>query len=460
MILPPFFAAIPAEIDATAAMTAGASAIVGNTGSANYALALASADVFMWARITRPRTGFVFDASGRYGRALATAETPMRPEDLALRARGRFDAVTSPLTNLSFAADGLVASRLGLRASTELAARDPFLVNRVLYGVGSRLGLSAATSPSSMLRFDVNYAQAGAVAADSPKAVGVDSHSLMAGFTGTYQFAPRLRIGAITRAGFTHFEHALLDVDLTRGPADVATFSVLWTTRWELSARSIATMVMGLTAASPPPLLKDASTVFAPDGRFEVRWFGRRMGGTAGATIGYRSLGPRIGFGMDYGAFVDGWVRPFSGADYRHVLAHVVARARRGIAPLAASPPLGVSAAVPMSGDFTTTAFALGATVSGPIRLGLLLTGGVDIEFVSARIDPTPVGSGPPLTFRSLFTLGISAITSTDPARRLPRDPLQAADDAGRAAPRRAPPGRGSAPAGEGAESFWDEDDE
>ena len=177
-------------------------------------------------------------------------------------------------------------------------------------------------------------------------------------------------------------------------------------------------------------------------------------------TMGYRSLGPRIGFGMDYGAFVDGWVRPFSGAGYRDVLAHIVANARQGTAPLAATPPLGVFPAAPISGDFSTTAFALGATVTGPIRLGLLLTGGVDIEFVSARIDPTPVGGDPPRTFRALFTLGITAIASTDPARRLPRDPLLAPDDAERAVPRRASPGGGSAPAGEGAESFWDEDDE
>src|SRR5688572_20762992 len=114
-MFPPFFAALPADVDATATMTPTTSAIVGASGDARYATMLASAEGSLWARILRPSNVFVIDVFGRYGRALATTGTTAPPTDLATRARVRFDTAISPRTNFLFITNAFVSSRIGLR---------------------------------------------------------------------------------------------------------------------------------------------------------------------------------------------------------------------------------------------------------------------------------------------------------------------------------------------------------
>ncbi|MBK9263733.1 MAG: hypothetical protein IPM54_28505 [Polyangiaceae bacterium] len=460
-MLPPFLAALPAEVDVLATATPTTTAMVGTIGDSRYAMVLASANVSLWARILRPRNAFIFDVSGRYGRALAATDTIPAQQDIAARARARLDVTTSSRTRFTFMSNGFVSSRIGLRADDDLVVRDPFMTNRVLYGFGAQPSFQAITSPRTSFRFDVQYAQAGAVSADSPEAVGIDTHALTANATATMQLAPRIAIGPIARIAMTHFEHALLDVNLTRGHADVMSASVLGLARYDITARTQATAVVGLTAATAPPQTKDTSTLISPDARFELRSFGPRVGGSAGVALGYRSLGPRIGFGMDYSGFLDGWVRPFSGGNYRDVLAHVVARARRANSILAIAPQSdGAVIGNSQTGKLATTAFALGAAVTSPIRVGWNFSAGIDLELVSTRVDPEPRGGQPREIFRALFTVGLTAITSTDPLRRLPRDPFQLPGDPRGAAARRAAARTGSQPQPNDVGDFWDEESE
>jgi len=467
-MLPPLFAVIPAEIELTATATPTTSAVVGAAGDSRYAMMLASADLSLWTRVLRPRTAFSVDVSGRYGRALAVTGSAPAPQDLAVRARGRFDLMSSPKTNLGFVSYGFVSSRMGLRASDDLDVRDPFMTNRFLYGFGAQPSFSAMASPLTLLRFDVQYAQAGAIAGDSPDAVGIDTHAVTASFAAMTRLAPRFSAGPVARIGVTHFEHALLDASLTRGPADVAFLSLLGSARYEVSPRKSVLAIVGLTVASPPPQARDAAPVFSPDARFEIRSVGQRFGATAGVAMGYRSLGQRIGFGMDYAGFVDGWVRPLSGGARRDVLAHVVARVRRADTPLPVTTDQGFgakdAAGNPQpqmfnqgTGKLTTTAFAFGTSVSAPFRLGWSLRAGIDLEFVSAHVDSELRGGQPPEMFRGLVTLGIMAIASTDPRRRLPRDPFQGSDDARGAATRRAPREAESMRQPDDVGDFWDD---
>lgn len=460
-MLLPFLAALPAEIDTSASLVPTASAVVATAGTSQFMMALVAADASLWTRIRRPRTSFIFDVSGHYGRALAVTGTTSAPQDLAARARGRFDVASSPRSNLIFSADGFISSRIGLRASDDLAVRDPFSVNRVLNGWSVQSSASLRLSPRGSLRFDVNYAQMGAVAADMPEAVGIDTHSVTASATAAFQSTRRFSIGPVVRFGWTHFNHALLDVNFTRGPAEVTSFSLLGSARYDFSARTRASVMAGVTLASAPPQAPDIKLVVAPDLRFDVRTLGRRLGGSATASLGYQTVGPRIGFGMNYAGVLDGWARPFYGGNRRDVLVHVVARARWANALLGGDSLTPAHATTETNtGTLTTTAFALGTSMSGPLRLGWSLSGGIDVEFVSMRIDPLPPRGDPPPAFRALFTLGLVATTSSNPWRLLPRDPLAPPDDGRMAEPRRAVRRSLSTTASENYDDTSEENDE
>ncbi len=419
-----FFPAVGLAVtDATAAVTVEQSAVTGITPGGGYGLALTSVDGSARIVTRAARAAFLFDVSGRYGRALAASRGAMFPQDLAGTAATRLDVVTSPRTALSFGADGLLASRLGLRASNELTVRDPFLQGRVIYTVGSRFGFSAATTPRQVARFEAGYTQAGAVAAESPEAVGMDSHAVLASASYSWVAGRRFRFGPILRAGFTHFEHALLDVDLTRGRADVTTVSGLGTATFEISRRILGTAALGMTRASPPTFLKEATEVLAPEVRFDTRVSRRGYGFVGTYGYSYSSLGPRIGFGAQHAAALEMWSRPREGRDFRSVIARGILRFRHGEAPLAATPRLGVPRGTPVPvGSIVTTAVAAGGTLGMPLATGLLLTGGVDFELITTRLDPDPTSASAPM-FRTMVTIALSAIGSTDPARRVPRDP-------------------------------------
>lgn len=439
-MLPPFFAALPVEIDATGTVSPTLTAIHATSGTSQYSMMLAAADASLWTRIRRPRTVFIFDASGHYGRALAVTGTKDPPSDISARGRSRFDLVVSPRSNFIFLADGFISSRIGLRASDELAARDPFSVNRVLDGWSTQSSFTVRMTPRASLRFDMRYAQMGAVAADVPAAVGIDTHAATASAAASFQWSRRFSTGPVVRMGWTHFNHALLDANFNRGPAEVKSLSLLGSARWDVEPRTTASVMAGLTMASPPPGARDMNTIARPDVRIEIRSIQQRVGGTATLSFGYQSIGPRIGFGMDYSGIVDAWARPFRGGARRDVLVHLVARARWANALLPVSSPTDdVSATNVNLGRVTTAAFAFGSSVSKPIRLGWSLSAGVDLEYVSMHIDPLPLRGDPPDAFRALLTLGLVASSSTDPGRLLRRDPLPPPAEARVAAPGRAP---------------------
>lgn len=413
-----------AVTDATASVTVEQSAVTGITPTGGYGIALTSVDGAARIVSRAARAAFLLDISGRYGRALAATRGALSPQDIAGTAVTRLDVVTSPRTAISFSADGLLASRLGLRATNDLTARDPFLQGRVIYALGSRVGFTATTTPRSYARFEAGYTQAGAVAADHPEAVGLDSHAVLGSASFSWLAGRRFRLGPIVRAGFTHFEHALLDVDLTRGPADVTTVSGLASATFEISRRIRGAAALGMTVASPPTFLKDESSgVIAPDARIDARYAGHGYGVVGTYGFSYSSLGPRIGFGAQHAAGLEMWSRPRGGREFRSVIARGILRFRHGEAPLATQPRLGSPAGTPLpEGKFVTTAVAAGGSLGIPLATGLILTGGVDLELINMRFEPDPTGASAP-TFRTMVTVAISAIGSTDPMRRVPRDP-------------------------------------
>ncbi len=423
-MLVPFFAPVLAwEGDATAQLSAEASAVTGVSSANTYALALAAASARTSLIMRSPRTFFTFDASGRYGRALAVTQAAPPPTDISGGLAARGDYVTSPYTALSFSADGFLASRLGLRVNTDLAARDPFLRNRLVYNVGGRMGFTAVTSPRGALQFEGGYAQAGALDADSPDAIGLDSHAATASAGYTYEITPSDRIGPLVRASFTHFEHALLSTDLTRGEADVTTLTAVGTYHHSFSRRFASLVNLGATFATPPPILADADTVVAPEVRLGATYAGRRWRSAANYNYSYRSLGPRIGFGYEHGASIEVSGLPRDGREMRDVRLSGIARFRHGTAPLAATPRLGVPLEEQPEGSLTTTAFAAGGGLDVPLSLGIMFSARLDLELITARLDPAPTGVNPPPMLRSMLTVAISAIGSTDPMRRVPRDP-------------------------------------
>lgn len=417
-------AAVPAIVDLTVSMAPGATVIVGTTGSSPYALALAAVDASAALRMTRPLSALALDVSGHFGQPFVVAGVANPPRDVSARSRGRINIATSPRTNIVFLADGFVSSRIGLRATDELAVRDPFSVSRILDGWSIQNSLSGRMTPRSNLRVDFRYSQMGAVWADLPTAVGIDSHAVLATATASFQVSRRVSAGPVTRVGWTHFNHALLDRDFHRGPAEVTTLSVLGFGRYELTRATRASLVAGVTIASAPPGAQDVRTIAYPDVRLEMRTLGRHFSAMGAIAFGYQSLGPRIGFGMDYSGLIDAWIRPFRGVLRRDVLIHCVARSRWAQALL----PTG-------QGNVTTTAFASGAAISAPVHLGWQINAGVDVEFVSMHVDPLPSLGDPPTAFRTLLTLGLSASASTDRGQLLPRDPLAPLEDERRALP-------------------------
>jgi len=427
----PFFAPVLAwEGDATAQVAVEASAVTGVSSTNGYALALAAASARSQLSMRSPRTYFTFDASGRYGQALAVTQTAPPPTDISGSLATRGDFVTSPRTALSFSADGFLASRLGLRVDNDLAARDPFLRNRLVYTVGGRMGFTAVTSPRGAVRLEGGYAQAGALAADSPDAVGLDSHAVQGSAAYTYELTPSDRFGPLVRLSFTHFEHALLDTNLRRGPADVTAATALAAYNHGFTARLEGLANLGVTVANPPTILQDADTVVAPEVRLGATYFGRRYRTAAAYNYSYRSLGPRIGFGYEHGATLEISGRPRDGREFRDVRLSAMGRFRYGTAPLAATPRLGLPPSeASLEGSLTTTGFAAGGGIDVPLTLGLMFTARLDLELITARLDPAPSGVNPAPMLRSMLTIALTAIGSTDPMRRVPRDPEANADD-------------------------------
>ncbi len=106
-----------------------------------------------------------------------------------------------------------------MRADTQLIELDPFLfAQRLEYAAGGDLSLSVGPSRRAGLTLLGGYLQAGALAADSPAAVGVDTHEAHGGASYSFDLGPRDALTPEVRYAYTHYYHALLDTDLRRGP--------------------------------------------------------------------------------------------------------------------------------------------------------------------------------------------------------------------------------------------------
>ncbi|WP_437737798.1 hypothetical protein [Sorangium sp. So ce1335] len=380
------------------------------------------------------RYGFGLD--GSYERVFQVSLGAVRaaPSDsVSARLGGGAGWAISPLADLSMAAAGYLATRLGVRADDALAARDPFLFgNRLQYTLSGGPALSITTSRRAAVRVGAGYEQAGALSADDPSAVGVDAHTGRADVSTSVDLGPRDTLTPELRYEVTQYHHALLDTELTRGAARVHAGAALLSESHELT-RNVSTRVSGgFTVASPPPVLASRDAVLAPTARAGLTYVAERYRLTAGYAYEYTSLGPRIGFGHEHEASLEASFRPVPGGATRDLVVTGVARFSSGSAPVAASPPLHLDPGAPAparEGSLSTITALAGAEIAYPLARGVALRGGVDLEYVRAALDPAPRAGEAGGSLRSIVSAGISGTLSTDRHRTLPRDPDSAWDD-------------------------------
>lgn len=392
------------------------------------------------ARASRAEYGL--ELAGAYARATyvsigAGASAPSDSASASLEGRASWE--TSPRTTLSFGSAGYLATRLGVRADDALAQRDPFLFgSRLQYTIGAGPGLGVVTSRRSHLGLSARYEQTGALTAEDPRAVGIDTHQGSVGLRYDHELSDVDTIGPVLEYSFTHFYNALLDVDLTRGPADVHAGTALMAVTHAFGRRTTLSAGAGLTAASPPPIVisRSRTPVIAPAARAGLGYEAGRYELSLEYTYQYTSLGARIGYGQEHDAVAELSLRPLRGGAYRDVVLTGVARLAVGSAPVAASPPLAIPgqpapSQASLEGTLSTITAAAGAQLSYPLTLGLMLFGGVDLEFVRARFDPPPTAGSSTGALRTIWTVGLAGTLSTDRRALLPEPD----DEAPRGAP-------------------------
>jgi hypothetical protein len=417
-----------------------------------------------------PRSAYGIRARGLYGLVLSlpgSGNTAEPAHNLSAEASADAGYQITPRLRLTLDTQSYLANRFGVRATDELAARDPFLEgSRLEYTIGAGPGLYATTSRRSTVRASFGYAQAGALAASSQDAVGVDTHTARGSLAEGYDLGPNDTITPELRYTFTHFYHALYgvgqgsapavpagmgqgaastassgtdqgsasvapsDIALVRGPADIHTATALVGETHTFGRRLLATASFGMTVATPPPMLHSTAPVFAPEAHLSMSHFAQRSRITATYSYAYTSLGPRIGFGSQHNGTLEMSLRPVRGAKYRDFMLHGIGRAAFGSAPVAANPELGPGP--PPEGTLSTTTAAAGARVEYPLRRGLVMLGGFDLQFTHGVFDPEPAAGSPAPRLVMIATLGIAGTFSTDPNRTVLRDPDDEEDDARR----------------------------
>jgi hypothetical protein len=361
----------------------------------------------------------------------------------------------SPLASLALTAEGSLATTYGVRADTQLIALDPFLFGqRLEYAAGADLSLSLDTWKRAGMTLEGGYLQAGALAADSPAAVGVDTHEGHADASWSLDLGPRDALTPELRYAYTHYYHALLDTDLRRGPADIHAVALTATASHELSRGFFVGATGGASVGTPMPFLGSGRPVVAPDAGLSLRWKGRRSRLTARYAYAYTSLGPRIGYGQEHSAMVRLDTRPGEGASRRDLAVHGTLRFAHGAAPLAADPDEILPGARPVlatAGTLTTSTLAAGTRVDVPLRRGLAFTSGVDLRYVYGVVEPAPPDGAVRADLTAIFTLGLAATLSTDKRRTVTPDPEAEQDEAARRVPA-APPVTGTPPEPEAGE--------
>jgi hypothetical protein len=389
------------------------------------------------ARAEGPRDAYGVQARGLYGRALnfsAQGESSAPADNLSAQVGGDVSFQITPRLRFSLDTQNYLASRFGVRAVDELAARDPFIDgNRLEYTTGAGLGLHASTSRRSTFRASAGYTQAGALAASAPEALGVDAHATRGSVALAYDLGPNDTITPELRYAFTHFYHAIYGplpgstagVQIERGPADIHAVTALVEETHAFGPRLLGGASLGVTAATPPPILPTRGAIFAPEARLSLRYFAPRYRLHAAYGFEYTSLGPRVGFGNQHQGLFEISFRPVRGSRYRDLQIVGIGRAAFGSAPVALNPPQRGGSMPPRAttGTLNTTSVAAGGRIDYPLRRGLSVLGAVDLQFLRGQFDPPPPGGSAPARFQTVVTLGIAGVLSTDPERTVLRDP-------------------------------------
>ena len=350
--------------------------------------------------------------------AIAATGDPPPPDTFSAEIGTGASWELSPHARFGLDGTGFIATRLGVRAANPLAARDPFAGDRTEYTLGGGWGLGLTAGPHTTVNLTGGYRQAGAVAAEREEAVGVDLHALYAGVAETSELGPSDAITPELRYEHTRYAHALLDVDLTRGRAEVHALSAIVTFAHDFSRKVHGELGGGVTGATPPPLLDSSAAVLAPGAYGSLAIGGPRLEATLDYEYAYTSLGPRIGYGQAHALAIEIEARPVHGGSARDVVLAGVARLEHGSAPVAADPPLATvdEPAPPAEGTVTTSTIVLGAELRWPIARGLALFGGIDLEYARAALDPSPA-EAPDSSFRTIATFGLAGVLSTNPRR-------------------------------------------
>jgi hypothetical protein len=381
------------------------------------------------ARAAGPRSLFTAEVRAHYARALDLGGGAPS-NDISADGSASATWITSPLSNLALTAQGSLATTWGIRADSLFLTNDPFLdAQRLEYGVGADLTYDFTPTPRTEITIDGGFAQEGALAADDPAVVGADSRELHGGIAYSVDASPRVSIGPELRYTFTHYEHALLDVDRHRGPADVHATSLSLGGSRKLGPDLSLNASGGLTLASPMPIAATRALVVAPEAGIGLRWKSRRAQLTARYAWSYSSLGPRIGYGQQHTATLRLTAWPF--ARPRGTVLRATVRAGHGAAPIGADPPpiLAGLPPPPITGQLITTTLAGRAVMEIPITRGWAFTSGLDLLFARGHLDPAPPGGEPRQQITGMLTIGVAATVSTDPRRRFPRDPGSDEDD-------------------------------
>jgi hypothetical protein len=391
-------------------------------------------------RAAGPRSLYVAEARASYARALeiAAAGGAGPPAD-NVDAEGAATATWTPWprASLALATQASLATSWGMRADSLLLQRDPFLDDqRLEYAFGADLSYALTSTPRRGLGLDGGFAQAGALAAASTAAVGADSREGHGGVSYSLDLGPRTSITPELRYVYTHYEHALLDVDFHRGPADIHGGTLALGGGYELSSRLSVTGSGGVTVASPMPILHTGGPVVAPEIGAGLRWTGQRARLTARYAWAYTSMGPRIGYGQQHTATVKLTAHPFVSAGQRDILLHGLVRASHGAAPLAADPEPTLPGMAPRSltGTLVATRVAGRAVLEVPILRGVAFTSGIDLAYTHGVVQPAPPGEGPRGELLVSLSLGLAVTASTDRRRLLPHDPEADASEAARRA--------------------------
>ena len=413
---------------------------------------LAGGQLDVDAQAAGPRAFYTAAAHVEYARAFDVAVgggagTPADDLDADATLGGTW--TLSPWTTLDLEAEGSLATTYGVRADTQLIELDPFLFGqRLEYAAGGDLSLSLDPWSRAGITVEGGYLQAGALAADTPGAIGVDTHEGHAAASSSWDLGPRDTLTPALRYTYTHYYHALLDADFHRGAADIHEIALTAAASHEIARGFRGTATAGASVGTPMPLLgwqsRSRPAVIAPDAGLSLRWTGRRARVTARYAYTYTSLGPRIGYGQQHSATVRVDVRPREGARYRDLALRGTLRLAHGTAPLAGDEDTlvvpGMGPALPASGRLTTTTLAAGTRVDVPLLRGLALTAGVNLRAVRGT-DPRPAGGTGTGEIMGIFTLGLAMTVSTDRGRTVTHDPEAEQEETARRTRWTGPPG-------------------